>query len=58
MAIDMELTEPEGRHFDPLFKPDLSPKETLAWSIGGVYAGTARRNFRHRAGFEREVFDR
>ncbi|MDD4614610.1 MAG: hypothetical protein PHI40_04265, partial [Caldisericia bacterium] len=32
------LTEPEGQHFDPLFQPDLTPKQMLFLGIfGGRY---------------------
>lgn len=37
-SYQYELTEPEGKHFDSSFKPDLSPKEMLALGVfGGVY---------------------
>ncbi|MDE1965755.1 MAG: hypothetical protein KGI41_00735 [Patescibacteria group bacterium] len=40
------LTEPVGKHFDPAFRPDLSPKEMLALGIfGGVYLRDCRREF-------------
>ncbi|MDR3571520.1 MAG: hypothetical protein P4L81_04980 [Candidatus Pacebacteria bacterium] len=33
-----ELSEPAGKHFDPRFKPELTPKQMLALGVfGGVY---------------------
>lgn len=40
------LSESAGKHFDPRFKPDLSPKEMLALGVfGGVYMRDCTKEF-------------
>lgn len=40
------LTAPVGKHFDPEFRPDLSPREMLALGVfGGHYMTDGRKEF-------------
>lgn len=40
------VTAPQGKHFDPQFKPDLTPQEMLAIGVfGGVYMRDCTKEF-------------
>ena len=41
-----ELSEPAGKNFDPIFKPDLTPQEMLELGVfGGVYMRDCKKEF-------------
>lgn len=45
-GYEYTLTEPEGKHFDPRFKPELTPKQMLALGVfGGVYMRDCTKEF-------------
>lgn len=45
-TAEYRLTEPEGKNFDPLFKPQLTPKEMLTLGVfGGKYMTDCRDEF-------------
>ena len=45
-GYEYECTEPEGRNFDPDFKPELTPKEMLELGVfGGKYMTDCRDEF-------------
>lgn len=45
-TAEYRLTEPEGKNFDPRFKPDLTPKQMLTLGVfGGKYMTDCRDEF-------------
>ena len=45
-GYEYELAKPVGKNFDPEFKPELSPKEMLAFGVfGGVYMRDCEKEF-------------
>lgn len=45
-SYSYDLVEPVGRHFDPEFKPDLTPKQMLELGVfGGIYMRDCTKEF-------------